>query len=396
MDSPKLAYICFDVVPAAKGSSTHIAAFTKVLASQVKDLHLVTVSPTTDTFQSSDPKSRITQIALPALGKTLIDRVLYFRQQLRHWLQGRWFNSIQIRSIYEGFPIALNKHQFCQYLVFEVNGLPSIELKYRYPQVADDRELMQKLIVQEQICLEAADLIITPSSVTRDYLVGRRVAVEKIRVIPNGVDLSIFSYQAPRCDPELSPLRSLYFGTLSTWQGVAVAIDALGLYCRDQAGQLAILGSARSDQMAALQKQVDKLSLADSVQWHRPVCQPELVQRIHAADVILAPLTANDRNLAQGCCPLKVLEAMASGTPVITSDLPVITDLGENGTHFLAVKPGSAKALKDALLLLRGDRELRNRLSSHARQQIEQRYTWEKTGTDLIQAYSDLGMVASD
>jgi glycosyltransferase involved in cell wall biosynthesis len=93
-----------------------------------------------------------------------------------------------------GFPIALNKQQYCDKLIFEVNGLPSIELKYRYPGVAEDRELLHKLHSQEQICLEAADLIVTPSTITSYYLQTRGIAANEIRVIPNGVDLDVFTY----------------------------------------------------------------------------------------------------------------------------------------------------------------------------------------------------------
>jgi glycosyltransferase involved in cell wall biosynthesis len=94
--------------------------------------------------------------------------------------------------------------------------------------------------------------------------------------------------------------------------------------------------------------------------------------------------------LVQGCCPLKVLEGMASGTPVITSDLPVVQELGDNGIHFLAVKPGSAKALKDAVLRLRSDRAGARQVAIAARRQIEQRFTWKQAGQSLKQVYATL------
>lgn len=390
MNLSRVAYICFDVVPSPKGASTHIEAFAKALVAHTANLHLVTVSPTPHPIQSSQWQG-VMHIALPALGKTLIDRVLFFRHQLRHWLQEQWFEAIHIRSIYEGFPIALQKSQYCRFLIFEVNGLPSIELKYRYPQVADDRELMQKITAQEQLCLEAADLVITPSRVTAGYLMQRGVAAAKIRVIANGVDLATFTYHPPRRDLLLSPLHCLYFGTLASWQGVTGAIEAVHLYNRDHPAELTILGTARPDQLAELHKQIRKLDLSHAVHLPDPVSQPELVNYMHHADVILAPLTATDRNLIQGCCPLKVLEGMASGTPVITSDLPVVRELGEPERHFLAVRPGSAKAIKDAMLQLQNEATLRQTLSTQARTQIETHYTWTRAAKELIQAYDSFG-----
>jgi glycosyltransferase involved in cell wall biosynthesis len=390
---PHLAYISFDTVPAPKGAAIHITAFATALAQIYGALDLVTVSPSESATQIIT--GNITHTALPAIGNTLIARVLYFRQQLGQWFQGQpRFDVIQIRSIYEGFPIAQRKSQLCDRLIFEVNGLPSIELKYRYPAVAEDKELQQKLLAQEQVCLEAADQIITPSSVTQTYLEQRGVPAHKIQVIPNGVDLDLFRYQPPAATTERLPFRLLYFGTLSSWQGVTLALEALGLYCRDFAAELTIVAAAKPSQKHALQSLAAKLGVGDRLTILEPLSQVKLLSQMHQADAIIAPLTANDRNLVQGCCPLKVLEGMASGTPVITSDLPVVEAIATHEIHALLVKSGSAKAICDAMLKLRQDVVLRGQLSRQARQHIEQNYTWERANQALVKVYKDLGVIA--
>lgn len=383
------AYLSFDVVPSHKGAAIHIESFVRALTQTTGTVDLVTVSPTTDAHITVD-WPQVTHTVLPAVGKTLLDRVLDFRRHLQLWLQDRQFDVIHVRSIFEGFLIAYDKERFCRQLIFEVNGLPSVELKYRYPRVAEDLELMHKIHAQEQICLEQADQIITPSTVTRDHLIRRGVPTDKIQVIPNGVDLSIFTYQPPRVASCLETLQLLYFGTLSAWQGVDLAIEALDLYKRDFDAQLTIIGPARGKQIEALQKLARKLSVTNSIHIIPPVSQSELVHYMHQADAIVAPLKANDRNLVQGCCPLKVLEGMASGTPVITSDLPIVQDLGEADQHFLAVRPGSAKAIKDGMLQLRTNPDLRLNLARAARTQIEQYYTWEHAHHQLLDTYEAL------
>ena len=109
MTNVRFAYISFDVVPAPKGAAVHIEAFAKALAATFGSLTLVTVSPTAEAEDWGERWPGVTHITLPARGKTLIDRVLFFRQQLEFWWQGQCFESVQIRSIYEGFPIALQK-----------------------------------------------------------------------------------------------------------------------------------------------------------------------------------------------------------------------------------------------------------------------------------------------
>ena len=390
MSGPRIAYIAFDVVPAPKGAAIHIQAFTQGLSQHFGQLNLVTVSPT-EAIMTQELGPGITQTALPALGKTLIDRVLHFRRGLKDWLATQEiFDVIQVRSPFEGFPIALQKSDYCRKLIFEVNGLPSIELKYRYPQVAEDPELMHKLLAQEDICLQAADCIVTPSPVTQGYLIQRGVEAKHIQVIANGVDLALFHPAMPRSQPQLEQMRLLYFGTLSTWQGVDLAVDALALYRRDFEARLTVVGPGKASQLKRLDKLAQKLDVADWIDYLGPMSPEALVQQMHQADVIVAPLKACDRNLIQGCCPLKVLEGMASGTPVITTEMPVVQALGIADQHFLAVKPNSSKGIKDAMLRLRDNSKLRLHLSQQGRAQVEQHYSWEIANGALVQTYERL------
>ncbi|MDB9306202.1 MULTISPECIES: glycosyltransferase family 4 protein [Cyanophyceae] len=406
MNQPQIAYISFDIVPAPKGAAIHIAAFSQSLAAAFGHIQLVTVSPTTEQIENHELFPQVMQIMLPAVGRNLISRVLYFQNLLRGWLQNRHFAAIHIRSIYEGFVIALNKKQYCDQLIFEVNGLPSIELKYRYPGVVEDRELLHKLNSQEQICLAAADLIITPSHVTAAYLQSRDVPANKIRVIPNGVDLDVFTYnhncgsdtlaaKINYTEQAFTPaevIKMIYFGTLSPWQGVNLAIEALELINKDVPAYLTVIGQAKDDQIKKLQQLALKLGIVDKLTILEPISQTQLVEHIHASDIILAPLMPSDRNLLQGCCPLKILEGMATGVPVIASDLPVVRELGEDSEHFLLVKPGSAKAIKDAVLQLHHHPELATKLAQNARQRIEKYYTWKLAGEALTAAYAQLGI----
>src|SRR5258708_39926713 len=150
MQCSRAAYVSFDTVPAPKGAATHIEAFARALSAALGAVELVTVA------LGAEPSARVERwpgvfhTELPALGATLIDRVLCFRRFLMHWLACRKFEVIQFRSIFEGLPLLELAAE--SRLVFEVNGLPSIELKFRYPGMEDGRELMRKLLAQEQRC----------------------------------------------------------------------------------------------------------------------------------------------------------------------------------------------------------------------------------------------------
>lgn len=421
-DGTRIVYASFDRFPSAKGAATHIDAFARSLGNHFGHVDLLTVPPESMEV-ANDPKTNqvhlqdaddvspepwhadgVTHHPLFAPGVNLFERVLSFRARCGHWWRKHIDPSslpiVHFRSIYEGYPIAREKDRHCRKVVFEVNGLPSIELKYRYPDVADDDELLRKLKSQEDICLRAADLVLTVSRVNAEHLYSRGVEPHRVRVIPNGVDTDLFCRREPFETREIeiaagSPMRMLYSGTMSAWQGVGFAIEALALYRRDYAATLTLVGTVRPRQKRELLQRAYELGVFEHVHLLDPVSKHQLAELHRKADVIVAPLTRNDRNLVQGCCPLKVLEAMSSATPLIASDLPVVGELVNDDTEAMLVRPGSGKAIKDAMLRLRSEPNLGERLGTAARARAEQEFRWERAQGSLINAYeSMLGMSA--
>jgi len=384
----RVAYVSFDTVPAPKGAATHIEAFAQALARDFGGLDLVTAATGAAPAPPVERWPSVFHSELPAVGRRLIDRVLCFRKYLARWLEKRRFEAIQFRSNFEGLPLtALRGHAR---LIFEVNGLPSVELKYRYPRIVDDRELMRKLVGQEQACFDAADLIVTPSVVTRQYLTSTRgVPPQKVRVIPNGVK----PLGGARVPKTAAGYSLLYFGTLAAWQGVELGIRALAQIRSAALAALTIVGAGSNRQREALAGLAAKLGIAGHVTVLPPVPQTELAGWLHASDAVLVPLTINDRNVVQGCCPLKILEGMAAGVPVIASDLPVVRELGCDGVHFLLVKPGSVDDLAEAALRLWCDRAVAQQIGEQARAHVEANYTWERAGAALAAAYRELSIV---
>jgi len=382
MSTPHLVYVSFDRFPSPKGAATHIDAFVRALASAFGHVDLVTLAP--DPEEAPYDAPGVTHHGLDAQGENMIGRALDFRGRLQHWWGDRRPDVVHVRSIFEGYPLA--RARPCGALVAEINGLPSIELKYHYSAVADDAELLRKLEYQERVLVEAADVIVTPSSVTAAHV--ESLGARRVEVIPNGVDTDLFDYASPRLE-ELSsgrPLRLLQSGTMTAWQGVLLAVEALALYRRDYPATLTLVGPARRKQRRAIEDRALDLGVADAVTVMEPVSRATLAALHHEHDVALAPLLPNDRNLVQGCCPLKIVEAMAAGPLVVASDLPVVTELAENDKHALLVRPGSAKAIKDALLRVRADPGL-VALSRAARARVEEQFTWARAGGELARVY---------
>jgi glycosyltransferase involved in cell wall biosynthesis len=159
---------------------------------------------------------------------------------------------------------------------------------------------------------------------------------------------------------------------------------------------LTIVGTGSGRQRDNLFALAAKLGIASRVSVLPAVPQNELAEHLSTSDAVLAPLTLSDRNTVQGCCPLKALEGMASGTPVIATDLPVVRELGRDGEHFLLVRPGSVDHIAETIVKLWGDRELAQRISAQARRHIEEHYTWQRAGEALISCYETLVSTTSE
>ncbi len=395
--APRLAYASFDRFPSPKGAATHIESFVSALGRQYGDVTLFTVAPIPDeTGLCEMPIDQIDHRPILAEGAHLFERVGHFRIQLWRQLiesterEGP-FDVFHFRSVFEGYPVAKNKTDFCNQLIYEVNGLPSIELKYHYPQVAEDRELLTKLRHQEQVCLAAADRIVTVSDVNARHLASLGVPIEKVTVIRNGVDLSIFQPKAELDYPSGGDdIELLYCGGLTAWQGVGHAVEALALINRDRPAKLTVVGPARPRQRKWLDNLAYDLGVFDRLTRLPPVSRIELADLHHQSHVILAPLTKNDRNTKQGCCPLKVLEAMASGVPLVASDLEVVRELVDNETESILVRAGSGKAIKDAVFRLMDEEGLARALAGAARRRVESGGDWLTAQKTLVSVYDQV------
>ena len=185
-------------------------------------------------------------------------------------------------------------------------------------------------------------------------------------------------------------MQILYSGTMAPWQGVNVAIEALSLFRRDAPAGLTLVGHALAKQRKVIERFAWENGVFEHVRLLPPVSRAELCNLHHQSDAVVAPLIRNDRNLEQGCCPLKVLEAMSTGCPLVASDLPVVRELAQDGNQALLVRPGSGKAIKDALFRLVDEPSLAERLSTAARAHVIRGFTWERAQKGLISVYEEL------
>jgi len=197
---------------------------------------------------------------------------------------------------------------------------------------------------------------------------------DRVAYIANGVEARFFVAREYRTD---GPIRLLYAGTWLDQRGIFYLRDALRNLAVKLPGMtmtFAGCGVPEAEITGFFQAELARRILV------RPVVAAEGMQELYAEhDVLLFP------SLMEGL-PSVLLEAMAGGMPVITTETCGMPDVVEHEHNGILIAPASAKAIEDAVLRLAESRELRKRLGCAARATMR-RYTWERSAAQLEALY---------
>jgi len=385
----KVLYTAFDVVPSPKGASRHITHFTQSLVAAGYEVTLFTAGladmPAAETYAGA----RI--IRHRSEETNFLRRAHLFGDAVWEHLRDKMgaYDVVHFRDIWSG-GAALKARQQLGYsyrTLFEVNGLPSVELKYHYPALQDS-DLPRKLKAQEKAIVGGVEAIVCVSTVTAIYLQSIGACRQQITVIPNGVEPALFG----RIDRvAVKPPRLVYAGTLTTWQGISTVIEAMPTIlaaCPD--AELHLVGPIKNRYQKGLLKLATKVGLdEENLRFVGPVSPEKMPEQLARASVCLAPLTYNDRNVTQGCCPIKLLEYAAAGRPIVAADLPVVRELlGEGEALFF--QPGDSTNLARQVIYLLSPRKEAQAMGERAARRVREAFTWERAGRQLLALYDQL------
>ena len=189
---------------------------------------------------------------------------------------------------------------------------------------------------------------------------------------------------------EREALRILYTGTLSAWQGVDVLLESVKLVMVERPAVLTLVGPAPRSRREELQRRVRRAGLERQVIFHGAADRETVARLLHENHVAVAPLTDVDRNTVQGCCPLKLLEAMAAGCPLAASDLPVVRELARPAEHFVPAAPDDPAGLALALLRMAREGEETRERCRRARAHVMERFRWDRATAQVVALYEEM------
>jgi len=218
--------------------------------------------------------------------------------------------------------------------------------------------------------IRAARFVVTVSDFNRahlqDLLAARPGQSGDVRRLYNGIDLSNF---APDPSVAREPNLILGVGRLVEKKGFGDLIRACALLSeRGLKFQCEIVGSG--ELRPALENLATELHIQDSVKLVGPKPQEEVVSGYLRAAIFALPCVIGRDGNRDGL-PTVLLEAMASGLPVVSTDVTGVPEIIDTNKTGLIVPPGDHTALADALACLLVDPALRERLAAAARLKVE-------------------------
>jgi glycosyltransferase involved in cell wall biosynthesis len=202
---------------------------------------------------------------------------------------------------------------------------------------------------------------------------------EQIKIVHCGIDLSKFEF-IPRQLPSSRPINIIVVARLEWVKGIDILINALNIL--KEKGfhyQCRIIGDGTEH--AKLTKQIHQLNLQNSVHLHGSFPHPDVIRALNQSDLFILP------SRMEGI-PVSVMEAIASGLPVITTKISGLGEIISSGITGLLVPPENPEAIADSVLQLMQNSDLYYQFSISGREKIEKEFNIESSVDLLLDLWS--------
>jgi len=185
------------------------------------------------------------------------------------------------------------------------------------------------------------------------------------------------------------PLRVGYTGSLFAGRGIEVLLEV----ARTSSWIELHLVGGPVDRATQLEAELRSGVESANIIIHGPVSPAEARRLQSGFDVLVAPfsrtvMTDSGVDSSRWMSPMKVFEYLASGRPIVISDLPVLREVLRPDVDALMVPPEDPDALASALRRLADDPELGARLATSALQRARTEFTWELRARRILERFA--------
>ena len=383
-DKSKILYASFQEIPSPAGFSCGIEEEIKELA---RHYEVDALSLKSEDLSHIERFHGSRLLRVPVGGGPFLSKVKTFQRALNRQLDSEDYRLCHFTSIWEGMALATRKKSVGFKLIYEVHELASVQFRAEHPGEVKVVEQSYPLKQQEERCFKAADCVLAGSQLIADHLKKRKVPAEKLKLLRPAVDLKLFEEPATEAGPTGT---ILYLGSLMPWQGLHSLLAAMAELPRQFPARLLMVVPKLEPLLREVKGKIQMMGLARKVEILDPVPFDKLAPLLARASICVAPLGSHERNSLAATTPHKLLVYMAAGKPVVTSRLPAVMELVEDGVHAMLFSPGDTRGLAGAIKTLLLNKEQATRLGNQARLHLEETLNLPAQLKLLTDTYLDL------
>jgi len=230
-----------------------------------------------------------------------------------------------------------------------------------------------------------ADLYISNSNHNKNSLVDLGIPIERIRVLPNGVDIKKLK---PDPNKKIDNLI-LFVGRPSERKGLHVLLKSLK-YLKTPIRLVIICPYSKSKYFEKILRLVadQKKSGIHEVEYLGAVDNKDIPEWYQKASVFVCPSFFESFGTVNA-------EALSCGTPVVASNVGGIPDIVKDGINGILVPPNDPIRIANALEKLLEDKELREKYGKEGRSMVERQFSLDYVTKEIMQIYERMALLTT-
>ncbi len=292
-----------------------------------------------------------------------------------------------------GFPKTLKKLGINKPFVHTIHGVLADEYeqakKNGYPSFRDRiaNYFMHRLAELEKKTAKDASLVVTISNYSLEKIQQHYdVDVSKVRIVPNGVDIEKFKpTENATAIKQRFGLGSepcvLFVGSLIPRKGLPILIEAAKKIVKQKSDtKFLIVGEGPLRPQLTLS--LESANLSGNFRFLGNLKDDVLIAVYNCSDVFVLPSIQEGQGIV-------LLEAQASGKPIVGFDVGGINEAVRSGETGLLVNRGSSDELANALLRFLSDKSLREKMGANGRRFVAENFTWDICAQKMLKVYRE-------